>query len=99
MRGMEILPTILESQRLNMVWFWIRDNQKLQLDTRYDNDTSEFVVTVHRFDGPEQTERFTDIAAFRARLVVLERQDESEQQTDGSRPIKITVGFPNRELT
>jgi hypothetical protein len=81
-----------------MVWFWTRANQQLQLDTWYDNDTAEFVVTVHRFDGPEETERFRDIAAFRARLVVLERQLETEHWTHEGPPIIIPDGFPNRRL-
>ena len=29
-----------------MVWFWTRDNQDLTFETRYDNDTSEFVVAL-----------------------------------------------------
>ena len=43
-----------------MLWFFERDDESLKLETRYDNDTSEFVVIVRHPDGREQTERFTD---------------------------------------
>jgi hypothetical protein len=29
-----------------MVWFWTRDTDELEVETRYDNETSEFVVNV-----------------------------------------------------
>lgn len=43
-----------------MLWFFERDDESLKLETRYDNDTSEFVVIVRHPDGREHTERFTD---------------------------------------
>lgn len=47
-----------------MVWFWMRGGESLQLETRYDNETSEFVVTVNSPDGHNRTERYKDIEAF-----------------------------------
>ena len=43
-----------------MLWFLERDDESLKLETRYDNDTSEFVVIVRHLDGRERTEQFTD---------------------------------------
>jgi hypothetical protein len=43
-----------------MLWFFERDDESLKLETRYDNDTSEFVVIVRHPDGREHTERSTD---------------------------------------
>ena len=57
-----------------MIWFWSREKQKMQLETRYDNATKEYVITIRRPDDQQQTERFADLVAFRRRLVTLEKQ-------------------------
>jgi hypothetical protein len=82
-----------------MVWFWTRDTDELEVETRYDNETSEFVVNVvSRKDGRRDTERFKDIEAFRARLVLLERQLEAKNWRNSGPPLFIPEGFPNRRL-
>jgi hypothetical protein len=82
-----------------MVWFWTRDTDELEVETRYDNETSEFVVSVvSRKDGRRDTERFKDIEAFRARLVLLERQLEAKNWRNSGPPLFIPEGFPNRRL-
>jgi hypothetical protein len=81
-----------------MIWFFSRENQKMRLETRYDNDTSEFVVAIERPDGRRETERFSDIVAYRKRLVVLERQCEAEHWTRSGGPLILPEGFPNRRL-
>lgn len=43
-----------------MLWFFERDDEFLKLETRYDNDTSEFVVIVRYPDGHQRSERFPD---------------------------------------
>ena len=60
-----------------MVWLFERDSESLRLETRYDNDAAEFLLIMHRPDGP-QIERFKDSVTFRRRLEVLERQLESD---------------------
>jgi hypothetical protein len=82
-----------------MVWFWMRGSEQLQLETRYDNDTEEFVVTVISSDGNSRTERFTDLKAFRARLVLLEEQLEAKAWRNSGPPLLVPEGFPNRRLT
>jgi len=81
-----------------MVWFWTRSHEELQLETRYDNDTSEFVVTVISPDGPPKAERFNVLNAFRARLVLLERQLELKDWKNSGPPLFFPEGFPNRRL-
>lgn len=81
-----------------MVWFWMRGGESLQLETRYDNETSEFVVTVNSPDGHNRTERYKDIEAFRARLILLERQLEAKDWKNSGPPIFVPDGFPNRRL-
>jgi hypothetical protein len=82
-----------------MVWFWTRDKDELEVETRYDNETSEFVVSVvSPKDERRDTERFKDIEAFRARLVLLERQLEAKSWQHSGPPLFIPEGFPNRRL-
>jgi len=62
-----------------MVWLWSRGKQELQLETRYDNDAEDFVLTLTWPDGRQQVERFPDLSAFRTRLLRLENELETER--------------------
>ena len=55
-----------------MIWFFSREESLLRIETRYDNDSAEYVLVVHWPDGIRQTERFRDEAGFRSRLVELQ---------------------------
>jgi hypothetical protein len=81
-----------------MVWFWMRGDEQLQLETGYDEDTLEFVVTVKAPDGHCETERFENIDLFRKRLIVLERQLEARRWRNSGPPLFVPEGFPNRRL-
>jgi len=81
-----------------MMWFWTRGAEELQLETRYDNATSEFVVTLISRDGPGEPERFTDINAFRARLRLLERELEGKAWKNSGPPVFASDGFPTQRL-
>jgi hypothetical protein len=61
-----------------MVWFYRRDGSSLSLETRFDNDTAEYVAAVVYPDGREQIERFRTREAFRERLMALEQQLQHE---------------------
>ena len=76
-----------------------RDDQSLQLETRYDNAASELVVILHWQDGRRDIERFTDLATFGARLVGLEQQLEAERWKHAGPPVILPDGWPNRRLT
>ncbi len=82
-----------------MIWFWSRDSQEMRLETRYDNETSEFILVVHYADGRQQTERFAGSAAYRTRLHVLEQQFEAERWTPSGKPLIVPEGFPRRRLS
>ncbi len=62
-----------------MVWFWQRDGQSLRIETTYDNDASECVVTIEAADGTRRTERYSDLASFRDRLATLEQVRRAHQ--------------------
>jgi hypothetical protein len=79
-----------------MVWFWVRDGEQLQVETRYDDDAREFVVTIRSANGPTQSERYRTLEAFRARLIALERSLETERWENSEPPLIVPDGFPKR---
>ena len=81
-----------------MMWFWTKGPSRLQVETRYDNHTAEFVVIVESTDGDHSTERFKSMRDFKARLVELEHRLESEHWTNGGPPLLAPDGFPNRRV-
>jgi hypothetical protein len=66
-----------------MVWFYKRDQASLSVETRYDNETAEYVAIVVRPDGLKQSERFLTREAFREWLIALEQQLQYEQWVTG----------------
>lgn len=64
-----------------MVWLFERNNESLRLETRYDSDTAEFLLVLHKPSGEQQIEHFGDAMSFRRRLETLERQLEAEHWT------------------
>ena len=56
-----------------MVWFYMRNQQTLTLETRYDNATHEYVGILTGLAGPPLTKRFATPDAFREWLETLDR--------------------------
>jgi hypothetical protein len=79
-----------------MIWFWSRATEKMQLETRFDNDSKEYVLTIRFADGREEFERFPEMTLFRQRLVTLETQLEADQWVQSGTPIFDPAGFPNK---
>ena len=69
-----------------MIWFWSRAKDRLQLETRFDTDTSEYLLTIRYPDGRQEFERFRDEMSFRNRLASLERQLESDHWVQSGKP-------------
>jgi hypothetical protein len=81
----------------DMVWFWVRDDgEQLQVETRYDDDVCEFVVTIRSANGPTQSERYPTLETFRARLIALERTLEADRWKNSEPPPIVPDGFPKR---
>ncbi|OFW46779.1 MAG: hypothetical protein A3J29_20365 [Acidobacteria bacterium RIFCSPLOWO2_12_FULL_67_14b] len=55
-----------------MIWLYERGAEVLRIETRFDNDSSQFEMIWHRPDGTTKTERFATEDAFRARLETVE---------------------------
>ena len=80
-----------------MVWFFERSAEVLRLETRYDNETAEYVLELQGPDGRRsQTERFADAAAFRARLVAVEDGLSEQRWQRNGPPLIIADGWPDR---
>ena len=82
-----------------MLWFFERDDESLELETRYDNETSEYVAIVRRPDGREQTERFADGSKYGAWLETFERNLERQQWVRHGGPVIMPDGWPNKRPT
>jgi hypothetical protein len=79
-----------------MIWFWSRAKEKLQLETRFDNDTREYLLTIRYSDSRQEFERFPDVASFQQRLSSLERQLEADHWVQSGAPAFDPSGFPNK---
>jgi hypothetical protein len=79
-----------------MVWFFERSESKRELETRYDNESSEYVLELRGPDLPPQTERFTDAGIFRMRLVALERILGQQRWRRNGPPSMLTEAWPDR---
>jgi hypothetical protein len=67
-----------------MVWFYKRGGVSLSVETRYDNETKEYVAVVVRPDGRQQTERFRAREAFREWLHTQRVLKLLEVELDGA---------------
>jgi hypothetical protein len=79
-----------------MIWFWSRAAEKLQLETRFDNDAKEYVLTIHYPGNLQEFERFPDVTSFQQRLTSLEKQLEADHWVQSGPPAFDPSGFPNK---
>jgi hypothetical protein len=81
-----------------MIWLYEKDDEALRIETRYDNRTLQYVLTVRRRDGTE-TERYEKLEDFRQRLLSLEKSlDESAWRRSGP-PLLSTEGWADPRPT
>lgn len=81
-----------------MIWFWTRDDRECAVETRYDNQTREFVMVIKDEGGGETTERYSELQAFSARLIALRHSLEAERWKQKGLTRIDPNGFPNRHL-
>jgi len=82
-----------------MLWFFDRDDESLKLETRYDNETSEFVVIVRYPNGAEHEKRFANAGEFRTWLEAFERDLAMQRWTGRGGPVILPYGWPDEPLT
>ena len=80
-----------------MLWLYERDNESIRLETRYDNDTREYVVVVHYPDERQLTERFPTPEACREWLISLENNLDAEDWIRRGPPMILPDGWPRTE--
>ena len=68
-----------------MIWFYKRGAETVELETRVENGSGEYVAIVRRPDGTSETQRFADQTTFKRYLVDMERrmEEDSWQLTGG----------------
>lgn len=79
-----------------MLWFFEREQESVRLETRYDNDTVEYVAVVTYPDGREETERFTDSDLYQRWLEAWQRTLEADRWIRRGPPIVLPDGWPNQ---
>jgi hypothetical protein len=80
----------------SMLWFFERNEEQVKLETRFDNDAQEYVAILRWPDGREQEERSSTAAAFRSRLLELERQLEIDRWRRTGPMIVLPDGWPDK---
>jgi hypothetical protein len=82
---------------IEMLWFFERKGERLNLETTYDNAAGEYVVNIRYPDGREEGQRFRSGATFRAWLMTFERTMETQRWTsrDGG-PVILPYGWPDK---
>jgi len=82
-----------------MLWFFERNDEQVKLETRFDNDTREYLAIVRWPDGRERTERCSTAETFRERLLALERELETERWRRTGPMIVLPDGWPDKRPT
>jgi hypothetical protein len=76
-----------------MVWFFTRGGEKLKAETRFDNTTREYVLTLEWPDGRFETERYPTTAAFQQRLENLKEQLDTDRWNQEGPPMLLPDGW------
>ena len=78
-----------------MLWFYTRQRDSLTLETRYDNETLEYVGVLTYPEGHQETKRFATNELFRLWLVSVDKSLVAERwMTDGD-PYVLPDGWPD----
>jgi hypothetical protein len=76
-----------------MLWIFERGTEVRRFETRYDNDTAEYVLVIHDADVAPHIERFGSALAFQRRLETLERQLDAEEWRPVGTPTLLPDGW------
>jgi hypothetical protein len=78
-----------------MIWLYEKDARTVALETRYDNRTLQYVLTIHRSEG-DAVERYERLEDFRQRLMALERALTDDDWHRAGPPLLSPAGWPDR---
>lgn len=79
-----------------MLWFFDRGNELLEIETRYDNATYEYVLEVRAPTVPSKSERFKDAMSFQKRLLEIEESLGGQRWHRSGPPLILPDGWPDR---
>jgi hypothetical protein len=79
-----------------MLWFYVRDTESMRLETRFDNQTLEYVGIVTHPDGHTDTRRFPSATTFRLWLVWLDASLLADQWAQDGAPQILRDGWPDK---
>jgi hypothetical protein len=80
-----------------MLWFFERSDEQIEVETRFDNTTLEYVVIVRRPDHQEEASRFKDSESLRVRLSKLTQELEADDWLTSGPPVLLPDGWPNKQ--
>ena len=83
----------LAGTRHYTVWFFERGDEVLELETHYDDKAAECILELRGPNLAPITERFTDRAEFRTRLLAIERDLTSQRWRQTRRPVVLPNGW------
>ena len=79
-----------------MLWFFDRGNDVLEIETRYDNASLEYVLEVRAPAAPAIVERFRNGAAFQRRLIEIEDGLAGQKWRRSGPPLILPEGWPDK---
>ena len=79
-----------------MLWFFDRGNEVLEIETRYDNATSEYVLELRAPTVPPTVERFQTAGDFQRRLIEIEEGLGGQRWRRTGPPLILPDGWPDR---
>jgi len=79
-----------------MLWFYTRDRESLSLETRYDNQTHEYLGIVTYPDSRQESRRFPTAALFRAWLISLDLDLTKQRWAQDGTPHILPDGWPHK---
>ena len=77
-----------------MVFIFERGATVVELETRFDNATQEYILELREPSKPEQVERFQDAESFRTRLLETEDRLAGQKWRRTGPPILQPDGWP-----
>jgi hypothetical protein len=76
-----------------MIWSFARGDEAIRLETRFDNQTREYVLEITWADRSPTIETFKSLAQFRARVVLVEDQLSAEHWVQVGGPEILPHGW------
>ena len=79
-----------------MLWFFERDDETIEVETRFDNGTGEYVIIVRRPDGRSDSHRCPDAVSFRTQLRALDQELQADKWHNNGLPVFLPDGWPEK---